>query len=75
MVVGSVKISSSSTHLADIAKDELGLKTAFILVANHLDSYFIHGAKRVFVTAGASTPTSSVRGVIKKLEEMGGIQE
>ncbi|MDO8574096.1 MAG: 4-hydroxy-3-methylbut-2-enyl diphosphate reductase [bacterium] len=75
IVVGSVEKSANSRHLADIAKEELCAKTAFILVANHLDPHFTHGAKRVFVTAGASTPASSVRGVIKRLEEMGGIRE
>lgn len=75
IVVGSVEKSANSKHLADIAKDELGLKTAFVLIADHLNSYFITDAKRVFVTAGASTPANSVRGVIKRLEEMGGIRE
>ncbi|TSC81629.1 MAG: 4-hydroxy-3-methylbut-2-enyl diphosphate reductase [Parcubacteria group bacterium Gr01-1014_20] len=71
VVIGS-KTSANSKHLAEISEWELHKPTRFVLGANELDQTFFTGAVKVFVTAGASTPPSSIREVLEKLRSWGG---
>lgn len=72
IVVGDKK-SANSTHLAEIAERELHKKTLFILNESELDVRALRDSERIFVTAGASTPPSSIEGVVKRLEGIGGV--
>jgi 4-hydroxy-3-methylbut-2-enyl diphosphate reductase len=74
IVVGDKK-SANSTHLAEIAERELEKKTLFILNETELNLSALRGSKKIFVTAGASTPSFSIEGVINKLEGIGGRME
>ncbi|MEK9173129.1 MAG: 4-hydroxy-3-methylbut-2-enyl diphosphate reductase [Patescibacteria group bacterium] len=71
VVIGS-KTSANSKHLAEISEWELHKLTLFVLGADELDKTFFTGAVKVFVTAGASTPPSSIREVLEKLKSWGG---
>jgi len=74
IVVGDPESSNTST-LAKIAREELKKRTAFVPDSRGLDQSFLTGVSRVFLTAGASTPGSSVRSVLNWLEAAGGIRE
>lgn len=71
VVVGS-QTSGNSRVLAEIAQWELKKATLFVLTAHELDKCFFLGAVKVFLTAGASTPPSSVSAVLETLKSWGG---
>jgi len=73
IVVGD-RQSANATHLAEIALHTLGKTTLFVLNEDEIDLAMIAEAEKILVTAGASTPKSSITGVVKKLEEVGGIR-
>lgn len=68
IVVGSKK-SANTTHLAEILKDIT--KTIHIENDTELDNYkdLISKAKKIGITAGASTPQNIIEKVIKKIEK------
>lgn len=68
IVVGSKK-SANTTHLAEILKDIT--KTIHIENDTELDNYkdLIEKAKKIGITAGASTPQKIIEKVINKLEK------
>jgi (E)-4-hydroxy-3-methyl-but-2-enyl pyrophosphate reductase len=74
IVVGDKK-SANSTHLAEIAERELCKKTLFILNETELDLKSLETSERIFVTAGASTPSFSIEGVLRKLQGVGGVMK
>ncbi len=70
LVVGG-RNSANTTRLADLCRAE-GKPTYHIEVADEIQQGWLIGAKRVGVTAGASTPDWVVDGVIKRLMAEGG---
>ncbi|MEK7583693.1 MAG: 4-hydroxy-3-methylbut-2-enyl diphosphate reductase [Patescibacteria group bacterium] len=73
IVIGD-RESANATHLAEIALHTLGKTTLFILNEDEIDVSRIAESEKIFVTAGASTPEGSITGVVKKLEEVGGVR-
>ena len=70
LVVGG-RNSANTSRLADLCKQE-GKHTYHIELADEIRPEWLKGAKRVGVTAGASTPDWVVEGVIEKLIAAGG---
>ncbi|MDO8558436.1 MAG: 4-hydroxy-3-methylbut-2-enyl diphosphate reductase [bacterium] len=70
IVIGDPR-SANSTHLAEISSNELQRHTLFILRDEELLKEDLDGAEHIFVTAGASTPSSSIESVLRKLEVFG----
>lgn len=68
VIVAGSKKSANTTHLAEILKDIT--TTIHIENDSELDNYaeLIKNAKKIGITAGASTPQSIIEKVIKKLE-------
>lgn len=71
IVIGD-ELSANSRHLFEIARDELKKPSFFIPNASRLFLTDIKSLKRIFITAGASTPSSVIIGVISFLEKHGG---
>ncbi|GAB3091305.1 4-hydroxy-3-methylbut-2-enyl diphosphate reductase [Lysobacter terrae] len=69
LVVGSPN-SSNSNRLRELAERE-GVEAYLIDGAIEIDPRWVHGRKRVGITAGASAPEVLVRGVIERLRELG----
>ena len=70
LVVGSAN-SSNSNRLRELA-EQAGVKAFLIDGAEDVDEGMLEGASRVGITAGASAPEVLVRGVIGKLQTLGG---
>jgi 4-hydroxy-3-methylbut-2-enyl diphosphate reductase len=69
IVVGSTR-SSNSNRLAEVVRD-LGHKPAYLVDGpEDIDPGWLHGAQKVGVTSGASTPTQITRAVITYLEQL-----
>ena len=68
VIVAGSKKSANTTHLAEILKDIT--TTIHIENDSELDNFaeLIKNAKKIGITAGASTPQSIIEKVIKKLE-------
>ncbi len=71
IVVGS-PTSSNSNRLRDVASF-LGVPSHLIDDASELQPEWLHGKRRVGLTAGASAPDILVQGVIARLRELGAI--
>ncbi len=69
-VVGS-KNSSNSNRLREVAEN-LGTPAQLVDDASQIDPTLLQGATHIGVTAGASAPDILVRGVIDRLESLGG---
>jgi len=69
LVVGSPN-SSNSNRLAELARRE-GVESYLIDGAHEIDPAWVHGKRRVGVTAGASAPQVLVDGVLDRLRELG----
>jgi len=69
MIVIGGHESANTRHLAELCREE-GVETHHIETADEIDPQWLHGHERVGVTAGASTPDSSVDEVVARLEEM-----
>jgi 4-hydroxy-3-methylbut-2-enyl diphosphate reductase len=69
LVVGSPN-SSNSNRLRELAERE-GVEAHLIDGAVEIDPRWVHGRKRIGITAGASAPEVLVRGVIERLRELG----
>jgi 4-hydroxy-3-methylbut-2-enyl diphosphate reductase IspH len=70
LVVGG-KNSANTTQLANLCKD-LVVTTYHIETASEIRDEWFTGAKRVGVTAGASTPDWIIKEVKKRLRDIGG---
>lgn len=70
LVVGSVN-SSNSNRLRELS-ERAGTPAYLIDDAADLDAAWVAGCQRVGVTAGASAPDVLVRGVIERLQALGG---
>ncbi len=70
LVVGSPN-SSNSNRLRELAERE-GVDSYLIDGADEIDPHWLHGRTRIGVTAGASAPDVLVRGVIARLQALGG---
>jgi 4-hydroxy-3-methylbut-2-enyl diphosphate reductase len=69
LVVGSPN-SSNSNRLRELAERE-GVEAYLIDGAVEIDPRWVHGRKRIGITAGASAPEVLVRGVIERLRDLG----
>ncbi|MBS0194230.1 MAG: 4-hydroxy-3-methylbut-2-enyl diphosphate reductase [Proteobacteria bacterium] len=69
LVVGSVN-SSNSNRLRELAEKH-GVEAHLIDGAQHIDPAWLHGKRRIGVTAGASAPEVLVEGVQARLRELG----
>lgn len=69
MVVVGGKSSANTTHLADISR-ELCPRTHHIEGPEEIDPDWLHGAWRIGITAGASTPASQIEAVRAALERI-----
>jgi len=67
MVVVGGRNSSNTNRLAEISR-EMGAKTYLIETESEIDPGEFEGAKVIGVTAGASTPSWVIEGVVKRLE-------
>ncbi|MDP3963131.1 MAG: 4-hydroxy-3-methylbut-2-enyl diphosphate reductase [bacterium] len=74
IVVGD-PTSANTSHLAEISKNELKKPTRFVPGAEKIFPQSVRGYKKIYVTAGASTPPSAIEGVIAKLQSFGGKPE
>lgn len=74
IVVGDRK-SSNTKSLVGISESELRKPTFFVSDARDLSETILEGAGKILVTAGASTPRSSVISVLSWLEAKGGVSE
>jgi len=70
LVIGS-KNSSNSNRLRELA-EQCGAESRLIDDARDLDPEWLRGVHRVGVTAGASAPEHLVRGLVQRLEALGG---
>lgn len=70
LVVGSAN-SSNSNRLSELAQRQ-GVDAHLIDDASHIDPAWLEGRRCVGVTAGASAPDVLVRGVIERLQALGG---
>jgi 4-hydroxy-3-methylbut-2-en-1-yl diphosphate reductase len=69
IVVGSPN-SSNSNRLREVAQN-LGVASYMVDNAGQLDAGWLHGKKRIGVTAGASAPEVLVQEVIARLRQLG----
>ena len=69
LVLGSPN-SSNSNRLREVAKGA-GARAYLLGTAAELDLQWLHHAKNVGVTAGASTPEHLVQGLVERLRELG----
>jgi 4-hydroxy-3-methylbut-2-en-1-yl diphosphate reductase len=70
IVVGSPN-SSNSVRLVEVAKDA-GARAAYLVDdAGEVDERWLHGARTVGLTSGASVPEELVTGVLAKLAKLG----
>ena len=69
LVVGSPN-SSNSNRLVEVAK-RAGVAAQLIDNANDIDSNWLHGVRRVGLTAGASAPEVLVEQVSERLGGLG----
>lgn len=72
VVVGSLN-SSNSNRLREVAAN-VGLPSHLVNDASELQPEWFVGKTRVGVSAGASAPEVLVRGVVSRLQELGGTQ-
>ncbi|MGH8032941.1 MAG: 4-hydroxy-3-methylbut-2-enyl diphosphate reductase [Luteimonas sp.] len=70
LVVGSPN-SSNSNRLRELAERE-GVEAYLIDGADEIDPQWLHGHSHIGVTAGASAPDVLVKGVIERLQALGG---
>jgi 4-hydroxy-3-methylbut-2-enyl diphosphate reductase len=70
LVLGSPN-SSNSNRLREVA-EVAGARAYLLGTAGQLDAGWLEGAKRVGVTAGASTPEHLVQGLVERLRSLGG---
>ncbi len=71
MVVVGGKNSANTGQLANLCKDH-NVKTYHVETASEIEDDWFDGAKKVGVTAGASTPDWIIREVEKRLRDIGG---
>ena len=69
MVVVGGKNSANTTHLAEIARERC-VHTYHIETPDELDAAWFAGAKRIGVTAGASTPENQISAITSYLEAL-----
>ncbi|MDC3413367.1 4-hydroxy-3-methylbut-2-enyl diphosphate reductase [Aquibacillus sp. 3ASR75-11] len=68
IVVGDPR-SNNSNRLAQVSQDIAGTKAYRVADVTEIKLEWLHGVKKVAVTAGASTPTPITKEVIKYLEK------
>ena len=71
IVVGSLS-SSNSNRLRDVAL-QLGVASHLVDSADQLRPEWLHGMRRIGLTAGASAPDVLVQGVVTRLRELGAV--
>ncbi len=71
MIVVGGKNSANTTQLANLCKG-LNVTTHHVETASEIEDDWFNGAKKVGVTAGASTPDWIIREVEKRLRDIGG---
>jgi 4-hydroxy-3-methylbut-2-en-1-yl diphosphate reductase len=69
LVVGA-RNSSNSNRLREVAA-QTGASAYLITGENEIEAHWLQGRTRIAVTAGASTPEALVRGVCRRLKELG----
>jgi len=65
--------SSNSNRLVEVAA-EAGSRSHLLQTARDLDPSWLHGARRVGVTAGASAPEILVKELVERLRECGAVR-
>ncbi len=72
MIVVGGKNSANTTQLANLCAS-LSVKTCHIETASEIEKEWFNGAKRIGITAGASTPEWIIKEVEKRIRDRGGI--
>ena len=68
LVVGG-RASANTRHLLEVSQEE-GATAHQIETASEIEAEWLRGCKKVGVTAGASTPDSSVEAVVRRIEQI-----
>ncbi|MCH7810875.1 MAG: 4-hydroxy-3-methylbut-2-enyl diphosphate reductase [Chloroflexi bacterium] len=68
LVVGG-RASANTRHLLEVSQEE-GVAAHQIETAGEIEAEWLRGCEKVGVTAGASTPDSSVEAVVRRIEEI-----
>ncbi len=68
LVIGG-RNSANTRHLVERCREE-GVPTHHIEAANELEGEWFEGCRRVGVTAGASTPDSAVKEIVRRIQEL-----
>ncbi len=68
LVVGG-RDSANTRHLLEVSQEE-GVAAHHIETEAEIEAEWLHGCEKVGVTAGASTPDSSVDAVVRRIEEI-----
>ena len=68
LVIGG-RNSANTRHLVERCREE-GVPTHHIEAADELESEWFEGCRRVGVTAGASTPDSAVKEIVRRIQEL-----
>jgi 4-hydroxy-3-methylbut-2-enyl diphosphate reductase len=73
LVVGG-KSSANTRHLLEVAQEE-GATAYHIEGPEEIEAEWLRGCRKVGVTAGASTPDSSVEAVVRRVQELAAVLE
>ena len=68
LVVGG-RDSANTRHLLEVAQEE-GVTAHHIETEAEIEAKWLRGCEKVGVTAGASTPDSSVEAVVRRIEKI-----
>jgi 4-hydroxy-3-methylbut-2-enyl diphosphate reductase len=68
LVVGG-RESANTRHLLEVSQEE-GVTAHHIETEDEIEAEWLRGCEKVGVTAGASTPDSSVKAVVRRIEEI-----
>lgn len=70
MIVVGGKNSANTRHLLEVSQEE-GARGYHIETEDEIETEWLRGCRKVGVTAGASTPDTSVETVVRRLQELG----
>ena len=69
MIVVGGRDSANTRHLLEVSQEE-GVTAHHIETGDEIEAKWLRGCEKVGVTAGASTPDSSVEAVVRRIEEV-----
>jgi len=69
MIVVGGRDSANTRHLLEVSQEE-GVTAHHIETEDEIEAKWLRGCEKVGVTAGASTPDSSVEAVVRRIEEV-----